>query len=493
MLFLMPDLVSKTLGQYLAQPHVQTKIDHSLNHKIIKKYQYDILYSLVNPPEIEDLDITLLVFLIRQLHPFLKPSNKIWTNPLPGDLKLEADITRLKDVRNKMFHPGQTSLTENEFIIEYQHLEVILCRLTRNVGVCKITPSEMKDRLVKKRDGPFESKPVQTDTATSVSDSLTRITGEDKTTSTTSLQTEEHSQQDNSSFSCQIDVNTGRKQCFVTKCCIFKACCCNTSEPETLSTSDHSSMQYRCSITGIAVLPCGTIVVTDTPHDNVQVLSSAGQLRHELQYNLPNSVCAICHDTVAVTLSKERKLLILNGFIMQRNIALKEEFVVKCECDIVGVKYNGGFLYVLCEKGEIHTIHSKTGLEQAVYQTHIMFPSYFDIAPDGNRVYISNGDTVTCMGLPSYTVWKYNDTGRHLCGIAISGSNKLYVSVWEGGLGITKNILKFSKDGKLLKEIVTENIQYPMALFNWKGHLYISRFKSDLDSYVCREIVIIKR
>ncbi|XP_053379770.1 uncharacterized protein LOC128548558 [Mercenaria mercenaria] len=484
--FLLPQFACNPFEEYLGQTQVKKRIEDALyKSKIITADQFHMLYPKVGVPDFKLLDITLLVFLIRQLHPFLKPSNQIWTDPPDGNTSIEADISRIRDLRNALYHTGVACLTEAEFEIECNRLETTLCRLIGNVGKDKITPDEIKERLKKKKTGSFETKPVQIDISTHVSDSLERrnkslqnVVAEDKTTSTSSLQEcKPHQIQEQCS---------GRRLCSVSKWCIFKSCC-KDFEPRTILANDHSSLEYRCSITSIAVLQNGTLLATDTAHNVVEAVTCSGHPFEEFKCQTPNSVCAINHDTAAVSLRKEKKILILNIACQSRSMICKVEYDVKCTCDILSLKYNSDFLYVLCEKGEVHTINNSTGAEQALYQTNILMPSYFDITSDGNQIYISKGSTIYCLGLPGNFVRKYIDkTGRELKGIVVR-RNKMYASVWDEGI-----VLKLNKDLTLVKEIFIDNLHNPMALCKFKGHLYLSKYRTDLCRYMCREIVFVK-
>ncbi|XP_045211396.2 uncharacterized protein LOC123562867 [Mercenaria mercenaria] len=532
--FLLPQFACKPFEEYLGQAQVKKRIEDALyKSKIITTDQFLMMFPKVGVPDFKLLDITLLVFLIRQLHPFLKPSNQIWTDPPEGNTSIEADISRIRNLRNRLSHTGIASLSEADFEIEYNQLETILCRLAGNVGKSRITPDGIKERLKKKKTGSFETKPVQIDISTNVSDSLERrtkslqnVVAEDKTTSTSSLQECQTHQTQQQRRPVQINVSThvsdslerteslqmvvaedkttstsslqefqthqtqqqrsGGRLCSFSKLCIFQSCC-KDFEPRTFLTNDHTSLEYRCSITSIAVLQNGTLLATDTAHNVVEAFTCSGQQFEEFKCQTPNSVCAINHDTAAVSLCKEKKIILLNIACQSRSMISKLEYDVKCTCDILSVKYNSGFLYVLCEKGEVHTINSNTGTEQALYQTNILMPSYFDITSDGNKIYISKGSTITCLGLPGNCEKKYIDkTGRELKGIVVR-RNKMYASVWDGGI-----VLKLNKDLTLVKEIFIDNLQNPMALCKFKEHLYLSKYRTDLDRYMCREIVFVK-
>ncbi|XP_013402768.1 uncharacterized protein LOC106168299 [Lingula anatina] len=107
------------------------------NKKLLKKYQYDLLFPQQQNQQqqhqqqqqqqqaksnIAEFDITLLFFLIRQLHPNppFQPNSKEWDDPAmakgkPGvTADLEAAI-HIKKHRNKLAHKITTNMTQKDF------------------------------------------------------------------------------------------------------------------------------------------------------------------------------------------------------------------------------------------------------------------------------------------------------------------------------------------------------------------------------------------
>lgn len=86
--------------------------------KQVLHYHYQQLLYPGNQPsttvKVMDLDITLVVILLRNICSFNKHSHA-WNNPHPGDTSAEADIGRLKCARNDLAHSSSTSITDNEF------------------------------------------------------------------------------------------------------------------------------------------------------------------------------------------------------------------------------------------------------------------------------------------------------------------------------------------------------------------------------------------
>lgn len=476
MRYLLPQFSSKPFGEYLGQPLIKERIDKAYSKSVIAEDQYEILYPKFGLPDVDKLDVTLMVFLLRQLHPFMKPSNQVWTTPHASNVSIEADITRVRDSRNSLSH--SVGLEEAEFEHEYKQIETVLCRLVLNVR--GTSTNEIKSRLMKKKCGSFEAKPDQAEKSTSVTESLERIDKDEKTTRRSSLQ------KDNKKGNSMENGRERRQGTFRNACMCLP--CFKNMELTTIVTNDHSSLEYRCSINSIAVLQDGTVIVTDTIHNEVQAFTSSGEPFSEFACNKPNSVCAISQNIVGVSLRKDRKIIILSVDTKANTMICKSAYDIKCTCDLIGIKYNTGFLFVLCERGEVHTLNQNTGAEQAIYQTNINFPSHFDLSPDGNNIYISKGHSIQSIGLPGHTLYEYTDiNGRTLTGVT-TDKNKIYVCVWESGI-----IIKLKKDLTVIKEIFVDNLESPMALCKHRNRLYVSKYKTDLDRGVCKQIVIVKK
>ncbi|XP_046857746.1 uncharacterized protein LOC124451161 [Xenia sp. Carnegie-2017] len=89
-----------------------------LKDKQIKEHQWDLLYP---PPPIlpneNKFDITLLCILLRNICGLKPPRDPIWTSVNdPTDYSTEADITRIRLLRNDRFaHLPSTSVSSNDF------------------------------------------------------------------------------------------------------------------------------------------------------------------------------------------------------------------------------------------------------------------------------------------------------------------------------------------------------------------------------------------
>ncbi|XP_060558589.1 uncharacterized protein LOC132718907 [Ruditapes philippinarum] len=99
---------------------------------IITQVQYDLLFpSGGTGPTSTDLDITLIICLLRNIKSFGLNKNFQWNSiPAQGDTSVEADICRLKIYRNELSHISSTSgITLPIFTTKWTEIEQVLLRL----------------------------------------------------------------------------------------------------------------------------------------------------------------------------------------------------------------------------------------------------------------------------------------------------------------------------------------------------------------------------
>ena len=531
-------LIGTTLDERLANPDVKKQMNDALRFNKIRKDQYDILYPSSGLVQIENADVTLLVFLIRQLHPFMKVGNKIWTDPPRGDLSPEADVTRLKEMRNKLVHCGKTTLTNDEFEIYFQELEMILCRLVRYVCSTAITIDDIVKKLDHKKQGLFEKKPVTSDVATSVSSSLdSDVTSEsDKAsiysmctlpdidklcparledvkkevmTSTTSLQqkrklsskvksclgpfvntSKKENDKENEHLPKRIKTKDKQKvsrQKSRSCSCSFRSSFRN-SESSVTKTNDHSLQKYRCNISGLITLASGIVVAVDSSHSVVQALATSGDVIDEFECDKPNSIATIDSCKFAVTLKQSAKVKILKFNKENSCIESVQEFDIGCDHWLCDVKYSKGYLYILCENGDLHLLNANTGTDAGLIQTKLGSASHFDVSNNGERLFVSHGYQISCLDKYGSKIWCISNKSKMTYKGLVLHKDNLFVCAWDKD----KVVSMATKNGKCLKEYSDEQLRCPWSLCMHKGKLFISQFMSNLNEESCREIVVLK-
>ncbi|XP_060570714.1 uncharacterized protein LOC132729007 [Ruditapes philippinarum] len=120
-----------TFSAWLTQE--KSTITHLKNRGIITQVQYDLLFPAgCKVPTSADLDITLIICLLRNLNCFGLNTKFNWrATPAHTDVTMEADICRLRNFRNKISHiPTTTAIQQNDFTVWLNDIEQILVRLS---------------------------------------------------------------------------------------------------------------------------------------------------------------------------------------------------------------------------------------------------------------------------------------------------------------------------------------------------------------------------
>ncbi|XP_060590119.1 uncharacterized protein LOC132745241, partial [Ruditapes philippinarum] len=122
---------SITLSGCLAKE--KTTIKLLKGRGIITQVQYDVLYPSSGTISTSDLDITLIICLMRSLKCFKLNKNFNWNiSPGQSDTSIEADICRLKNYRNEICHISTTTgIQYNDFSTKWKEIEQILLRFDK--------------------------------------------------------------------------------------------------------------------------------------------------------------------------------------------------------------------------------------------------------------------------------------------------------------------------------------------------------------------------
>ncbi|XP_060596531.1 uncharacterized protein LOC132750553 [Ruditapes philippinarum] len=123
---------------------------------IITLEQYNLLYPSSGTVSTSDLDIKIIICLIRNLKCFNLNKKFNW-NILPGesDTSIEADICRLKNFRNVIFH--KSSIQQDEFIHMWEQVEMALLRINKVYPI-----ADFEQTIHDIRYGPLHKKRKQT-------------------------------------------------------------------------------------------------------------------------------------------------------------------------------------------------------------------------------------------------------------------------------------------------------------------------------------------
>lgn len=118
-------------------------------------------------PDCKTFDLSLLFFLVRttcSLHP---PSNGWDTMPSPDDFSLEANIVRLKCLRNELLHMDSTCVSDRHFLTQCMEMSAVLIALGLKQAEVDRLKEEPWGGDVRYREAFFElresNKEVQTE------------------------------------------------------------------------------------------------------------------------------------------------------------------------------------------------------------------------------------------------------------------------------------------------------------------------------------------
>ncbi|XP_060567733.1 uncharacterized protein LOC132726433 [Ruditapes philippinarum] len=127
------ELVAQSITLSGCLANEKTTIKLLKGRGIITQVQYDLLYPSSGTVSTSDLDITLIICLMRNLKCFKVNKKFNWNiSPAQSDTSIDADICRLKQYRNEICHISTTTgIQYNDFITKWKEIEQILLRFDK--------------------------------------------------------------------------------------------------------------------------------------------------------------------------------------------------------------------------------------------------------------------------------------------------------------------------------------------------------------------------
>ena len=113
----------------------QAKLKHLHAKKVIRDEQMNLLFPPTGMPPTtsKNYDITLLFVLIRNICGVTPPASTVWnTEPLSSDTSEVADLIRIKNYRNEIFHRKSTEVDHREFLTYWNKISEVLVRRGAN-------------------------------------------------------------------------------------------------------------------------------------------------------------------------------------------------------------------------------------------------------------------------------------------------------------------------------------------------------------------------
>ncbi|KAK3610805.1 hypothetical protein CHS0354_031071 [Potamilus streckersoni] len=103
--------------------------------KIINQMQMDLLRPSTGiKPSVENFDTSLLITLLTNICPLIQQPHGGWAvSPAASDLCTGADILRLRDARNKLFHHAKCGISDAEFQPESSNVSDAISRLSNQM------------------------------------------------------------------------------------------------------------------------------------------------------------------------------------------------------------------------------------------------------------------------------------------------------------------------------------------------------------------------
>ena len=121
--------ITKLANTFQSNILLLDKLKHS---NVLHQDQYDLLITPYPNPE--EFDISLLVFLLRNICPNVDPPLGGWTKKQPSvnDFSLGADILRLRHIRNYVYaHRTSTHIREADFERTWEELTNVMLRISK--------------------------------------------------------------------------------------------------------------------------------------------------------------------------------------------------------------------------------------------------------------------------------------------------------------------------------------------------------------------------
>lgn len=255
---------------------------------------------------------------------------------------------------------------------------------------------------------------------------------------------------------------------------------------ETLVTKAHNS---ACHITGVAILPKGSVIVCDNAHDSVQLFDPELEEVSEYECRQPWGTCTVSDTAIAVSMHYGNKII-----LMKTNNGLEKivgkDIVLKCDaCLTFDVKFHAYRLYALCGNGDIHILDLK-GEEYSVLkiETRMSTMKYLDIDDETGVIAVVGENRVVtiCKGSPK---WQFNATHspKILFTGAVMDQGHVLVCDWENN-----RIVEVLDDGRGIRTISNDKVERPLVMVKCKaaGTLVVSQYDFHMDPEKTRQIKV---
>ncbi|XP_060580097.1 uncharacterized protein LOC132736901 [Ruditapes philippinarum] len=239
-------------------------------------------------------------------------------------------------------------------------------------------------------------------------------------------------------------------------------------------TKKHPYETDLCRLAGIVALDNGQVVVSDINHLKIMLFGPDFTYLDSLECPSPCGLTQVSEDIVAVTLFHNRKVMQVKVHTI--HLSRQREFNIPCKESLFAVSYQDGRYFVLCFAGDIHILDDD-GRQTAILETGINAGEarHLDVDRESKFIFVSGHDRISCFTESGEKLWQFSNSTYHkrfTPGALILHNNRLFVADWS-----SHKVIELTLDGSHVRDVVTDNIEYPHALAvqRSQGRLYITQ------------------
>ncbi|XP_053376200.1 uncharacterized protein LOC128547425 [Mercenaria mercenaria] len=154
------NIAPSDLQNTLNDPNIRQKLNDLIKRGIITTKQRDVLFPQTGQASSEEFDVTLLTCLLRYISG-LDEQSQWWGNRIPPSFETstEADINRLKRLRNELCHLTSLCLKKEDFENKWTETEQVLLRLGTGIPHLSENIQRLKeDNIDPEREKLYEDK-----------------------------------------------------------------------------------------------------------------------------------------------------------------------------------------------------------------------------------------------------------------------------------------------------------------------------------------------
>lgn len=246
---------------------------------------------------------------------------------------------------------------------------------------------------------------------------------------------------------------------------------------------EFESYKHRtpCVISDLLLLVDMKIIVIDHYHSSVQLFAEDFSPLDEKSCPYPISACAVTPTTVAVTLRRNRQLAIyrVHDTSLHQHSAIR----ITCPAYIWQATYKADRFFVVCDENNIHVIDTN-GVELVMIRsgvpTEIGYLRYFDVNDEGTHIYLCEKGGLRCIDSKGKLQWRFTsddfpEVERDKQGHVIED-----VCYFQGIiLGVhwtLSKIFQISTNGKYVRNIIVDNLEYPRAMSVAGNRVIVAQF-----------------